>query len=262
MASFANQVVLITGAGSGIGRQLALTLAQEGAAIAALDLHPEPLSRLADELAGNKVAWAVADVTHRDALNTAVRQLEERLGPIELLIANAGVGLPTSALAFRGEDFESVVRVNLIGVANSIDAVLPGMLARKQGHLVGISSLASFRGLPRMAAYCASKAGVNALLDSMRVELKPQGIDVTTICPGWVRTPMTVPIAAALPRLMEVEAAVRQIVAAIRKRLPFYAFPRPSAVRVRLLGWLPCRLSDRLVMWLLNKLRGRRPSLN
>jgi NAD(P)-dependent dehydrogenase (short-subunit alcohol dehydrogenase family) len=258
MVPFHNQVALITGAGSGIGRQLALTLADEGATIAAVDLHPEPLVRLAEELAGKKSAWAVADVTDRNALKAAVSQLGESLGPIDLLIANAGIGLPTSALDFRSEDFEAVIRVNLVGVANSIDAVLPGMLARKRGHLVGISSLASFRGLPHMAGYCASKAGVNALLDSMRVELKAYGIAVTTICPGWVRTPMTTRIEAPLPNLLEVEKAVRHIVGAIRKRTPFFAFPRPSALRVRLMGWLPCGLSDGIVCRMLRKLAEKR----
>jgi NAD(P)-dependent dehydrogenase (short-subunit alcohol dehydrogenase family) len=257
MSSFANQVILITGAGSGIGRQLARVLAAEGASIAAVDLQSEPLARLADELTGKNIAWKVADVTDRTQLNSAVRDLGERLGPIDLLIASAGIGIATAALDFRGEDFEAVIRVNLIGVANSVAAVLPTMIARKRGHLVGISSLASYRGLPHMAGYCASKAGVNALLDSMRVELKPYGIAVTTICPGWIRTPMTDKIATPPPDLMEVEAAVRQIVGAIRKRAPFFAFPRKSAFQVRLLRWLPCAVSDGVVARMLRKLRPR-----
>src|SRR5207245_2000808 len=100
---------------------------------------------------------------------------------IDLLIANAGIGIETSALAFRAEDIEAQIRVNLIGVANSIEAVLPAMLARRRGHLAAISSLASYRGLPKMAGYCASKAGVNALLDAVRVEVRSHGIAVTTI---------------------------------------------------------------------------------
>jgi NAD(P)-dependent dehydrogenase (short-subunit alcohol dehydrogenase family) len=254
MASFANHVVLITGAASGLGRQLALTLAAEGAAIAALDLRPEPLQKLAADLAGKRCAWAVADVTDPAALRVAVDSLQERLGPIEVLIANAGIGGETSALDFRTEDFEAIVRVNLIGVANSVAAVLPAMRARRRGYLVAISSLASFRGLPRMAAYCAAKAGVNALMDALRFELKPSGIRVTTICPGWIRTPMTDHLNLPMPNMLDVDAAARCIVNAMRRGRPFYAFPRSTAWRVRLLRWLPAGLGDWLVAQMMRRL--------
>jgi NAD(P)-dependent dehydrogenase (short-subunit alcohol dehydrogenase family) len=257
MASFANQVVLITGAGSGLGRQLAFGLAAEGAAIATLDRQPEPLDKLAADLAGKRLACAVADVTDRTALRSAVASLEKQLGPIDVLIASAGIGLETSALDFRADVFENVVRINLIGVANTVEAVLGGMLARGRGHLVAMSSLASFRGLPRMAAYCAAKNGLNALMDSLRFELKPRGIAVTTICPGWIKTPMTAQIKAKMPDMMEVEEAARHILHAIRRRLPFYAFPRSPAWRVRLLRWLPSRVSDWLIQRMLDRMEKR-----
>jgi NAD(P)-dependent dehydrogenase (short-subunit alcohol dehydrogenase family) len=233
---------------------MALTLAAEGARILAVDLHPEPLAALERDLAGKPVAWAVADVTDRAALVPAVARLSERLGPVDLLIASAGIGLATPALDFPAEDFEAVVRVNLVGVANTIAAVLPSMMTRRRGHLVALSSLASFRGLPSMAGYCASKAGVNALMESLRLELKPRGIAVTTICPGWIRTPMTAKIAGSLPGLLEVDEAVRVMVEAIRRRRPFLAFPRSSATRVRLLRWLPCGVSD----WLIGRMLRQR----
>jgi NAD(P)-dependent dehydrogenase (short-subunit alcohol dehydrogenase family) len=254
MQTFANRVVLITGAGSGLGRQLALTLAEEGASLAVLDLKPEPLTALATALHGKRIAWAVADVTDRAVLTEAVAKLQERLGSIDVLIANAGIGLETTAVNFRAEDIEAQIRVNLIGVANSIGAVLPGMLARRQGHLVGISSLASYHGLPRMAGYCASKAGVNALLEAVRVELKPYAIAVTTICPGWIRTPLTDHFDEPKPALVEVDDAARRIVHAIRQRRVFYAFPSPTVWQVRLLRWLPARASDWFVRQALRRL--------
>src|SRR5438067_7911286 len=104
MTAFANLVALITGAASGIGRQLALDLSAQGAAVAAIDLQREPLAKLAAELPGRSFAFAVADVGDRPALNAAVALLEEGLGPTDLLIANAGIGRETSALAFRAED--------------------------------------------------------------------------------------------------------------------------------------------------------------
>jgi NAD(P)-dependent dehydrogenase (short-subunit alcohol dehydrogenase family) len=252
MDAFAKRVALVTGAGSGLGRQLALTLARRGAVVAAIDLTEAPLVALTDELAALPSAWAVADVTDREALHAAVGRLQERLGPVDLLVANAGIGRETSALNFDAAGIEAHIRVNLLGVANSIEAVLPGMLERQRGQLVAISSLASYRGLPKMAGYCASKAGVNALMEAVRVEVQPLGIDVTTICPGWIRTPLIANIAVPKPYLMEVEDASRRIVEAIRTRRPFYAFPAPAARRVRVLRWLPCRVSD----WALTRVLG------
>jgi short-subunit dehydrogenase len=254
---FARQVVLITGAGSGIGRQLALSLAGQGAAIAAVDLREEPLAALREALAGKRVATAVADVTDREGLDAAARRLEEQLGPVDVLIANAGIGIETSALQYRAEDVEVQVRVNLIGVSNSVGAVLPGMLARGRGHLVAISSLAAYRGLPLMAGYCAAKAGVNALMDAVRVEVRPRGVHVTTVCPGWTRTALTDNVSWPKEGMMSVEYAAGRVVDAIRRRRVFCAFPARGAWQVWLLRWLPPAAGDRLIGRLLARLRSR-----
>jgi NAD(P)-dependent dehydrogenase (short-subunit alcohol dehydrogenase family) len=254
--AFQDQMVFITGAASGIGRQLALTLAAEGARIAALDRQGPALDALAAELKGKPVACAVADVTDAAALRDAAAGLEAQLGPTDLLIASAGVGRETSATDFRAADMAEVINVNLLGVVNSIAAVLPGMRQRRCGHLAALSSLASYRGLPRMAGYCASKAGVNAVMDALRVELKPHGISVTTICPGWIQTPMTANLDVPKPHLMEAAEAARRIVRAIRRRWPFYAFPRPAARRLRLLSWLPTAASDWLLYRVVRSLGG------
>jgi NAD(P)-dependent dehydrogenase (short-subunit alcohol dehydrogenase family) len=244
MESFHNRIVLITGAASGIGRHLALTLAAEGACIAALDRQAEALDSLTAELKGKPLACAVADVTDLSAVRAAVAQLEARLGPTDLLVASAGIGLETPAVGFRSEDFAAQIQVNLLGVAHVIDAVLPGMCQRRRGHLAALSSMASYRGLPRMAGYCASKAGVNALFDALRLELRPLGITVTTICPGWIRTPLTAPLNLPDTELMEVDEAVRRIVSALRARKPFVAFPAGTAWKVRLLRHTPRPFSD------------------
>jgi NAD(P)-dependent dehydrogenase (short-subunit alcohol dehydrogenase family) len=247
MSTFENRVALITGAGSGIGRVLARILAQEGARIAAIDRMPEGLASLGAELQGKPFAGEVADVTDLAGMRQAAARLEAALGPTDLMIANAGIGKETSALNFKAEDVASQVNVNLVGVANSVDAVLAGMRQRGRGQLVVLSSLASYRGLPMMAGYCASKAGVSALFESLRVELEPIGIGVTIVCPGWIRTALTTNIAVPQPYMMDVDYAARRIVEAIRQRRRRLVFPPHAAWQVRLLRWLPAGISDWLI---------------
>src|SRR5207244_3368981 len=102
--------------------------------------------------------------------------------------------------------------------------------------------------------YCASKAGVNGLMDALRVELRPHGVTVTTVCPGWIRTPLTANINVPHLYMMEVGDAARRIVEAVRRRREFFAFPPPAAWRVRLLRWLPCGASDWLVRRMVERL--------
>ena len=206
-----------------------------------IDRVEDGLRSLADELAAEqkRCAWSVADVTDAVGLAQATRDLEAKLGPIDLMIANAGIGIETSGLSYSAADMAKVINVNLIGVSNSIAAVLPGMLERRRGHIVGISSVASYRGLPRMLGYSASKVGVNAIMDGLRVEVHPLGIHVTTICPCWIRTPMTANISGQLDGILEVDDAAREIAWAIRTRQIFYTFPRAMRWTMRILTWLP-----------------------
>ena len=243
------QVALITGAASGIGRALAVELAAKGTAIAAVDLQEDGLRSLAEELGkkNQRVAWAVADVTDAPGLQATTLELERQLGPIDLLIANAGIGSETSALKLDAAAMARIIGVNLIGVSNSLAAVLPGMLERKRGHLVAISSVASFRGMPRMLGYCASKSGVNALMEGLRVEVRDHGLFATTICPAWIRTPMTDQVKAPMEGILEVDVAAKLMVQAIERRVPFFAFPRKMVWRLRWLRWLPLTWQDNLI---------------
>ena len=147
----------------------------------------------------------------------AVAEVEGRLGPADVMVANAGFGAPTR-LDLQHRDVEETIRVNLMGVIYSVEAVLPGMLARGRGHLVAISSLAAFKGLPGESAYCASKAAVNAYMEGLRIALRTKGVVVTTVCPGFVQTAMT-PMDSAMPFLMSADAAARRIARLIASRL-------------------------------------------
>jgi NAD(P)-dependent dehydrogenase (short-subunit alcohol dehydrogenase family) len=196
-------------------------------------------------------------VTDLKGLRRAVADLEKRLGPTDVLIANAGIARETPVETYCAEDFADQINVNLIGVSNSVAAVLPGMRERRRGHLVAVSSLASYRGLPLMAGYCASKAGVNALFDALRVELRSYNIAVTTLCPGFIRTPMTAPFRPPGRHLMELEDAASHIVRAIRTRQPFVAFPPSPTSWMRLLRYAPRSWSDWLTAQYLRKLKKR-----
>ncbi len=244
-----NKVVLITGASSGIGRGLALELARRGAAVGLLARREDLLQEVVREIEahGGKASALPADVTDANAVRAAVSALQNEFGPIDLVITNAGVGVTTAAGKLEPEEVSKVFSVNVIGVANSVTAVIPQMIERGCGHLAVISSLAAYRGLPKSATYCASKAAISVFFESLRVDLQPRGIEVTIIHPGFIKTPLTAGRRAKLPFLMEVDEAAKKIIRAIEKRRKSYAFPWQLATIVRAGIVMPNFLYDWIV---------------
>jgi short-subunit dehydrogenase len=239
--SFANQVAVITGASSGIGRALATALARQGTRVGLVARRRTEMENLAQEIAeaGGTAAVAPADVADRAQVLDAVGAIAAQLGPVDLLVANAGVGAPTLLEPPNIADVEKMFRVNLLGVVYAIEAVLPEMLRRGRGHLSAVSSLAAYKGLPGESAYCASKAAVNTYLEGLRIQLRGRGIAVTTICPGFVRTPMTAVNDFHMPFLLEADEAARRIVRALGRRAKVYNFPWPTTALMKLTRWLP-----------------------
>lgn len=234
---WSEQVVLITGASSGIGRAFAVELARRGAKLGLVARRAEVLHEIIADLnpaQQSNVAALPADVQDAQSMRAAAEALIEKFGRIDVLIANAGIGATNPGTEFDPAKLASVINVNVIGVANSVAAVLPEMVARGSGQLVAISSLAAYRGLPKSAAYCASKAGVSAMFESLRLDLAPRGISVTIIHPGFIKTPLTAGREAKLPWLMESDDAVNKMLRAIEKRKKSYAFPWQLATIVRL----------------------------
>jgi short-subunit dehydrogenase len=173
-------------------------------------------------------------------VEAAFAALRDQLGPIDLVIANAGVGRPTALDPVNVADVEEMFRVNTLGVVYAFAAALPDMLRRKAGHLVAISSIAGFRGLPGESAYCATKAAVNTYLDGLRIHLRGTGVRVTTVCPGFVTTPMTEKMDPKhMPGVMSAPAAARRIVGAIKAGRKVYAFPWRIAFLTKLSRWVP-----------------------
>ncbi len=240
-------IVLMTGAAGGIGRATASALAAKGHRLALIDRDAESLATTLDGLrvAGAVVEAEAADVRDRDGVQLAIGALEERLGPTELLVACAGVGGISSATDLDTAGLRAMLEINVLGVAHAIEAVLPGMFRRGTGHIVGISSVAGFRGLPWMPGYSASKAAISTYLEGLRPALKRRGVTITTVCPGFVRTPMTsgTPFRKPIP-MMEPDAAARSIVRAIERRPREYVFPIGTALAMGLLRRLPNRAFD------------------
>lgn len=241
-----SQVTFITGASSGIGAGLARRFARAGAPVALAARRRERLEALAQGIrgAGGTALALPCDVTVQAAVREAVSACEEKLGPVGRLIVNAGVNRPNRATDFHADDVEAVFRVNVFGAANCFEAVLPGMVERGAGQVVGISSLGSFNPLPGFLAYSASKSALSNLLEGLRMELRDAGITVTTIYPGFIKTEMTEDYDYPMPFLMEQEDAVARIYASIRRGVAEDAFPRPLALLARGARLLPRPLFD------------------
>jgi short-subunit dehydrogenase len=243
-----DQVIFLTGASSGIGEALALDLAKRGAILGLLARREDLLKSLAEkcDANGGKARIFTADVVDEKAVTDAVASLENEFGGIDIVICNAGIGGTKDAKVITPADVRLVIDVNLMGAVNAVCAAIPKMLERKSGQLVAISSLAGFRGLPNSASYSASKGGMTNFFESLRLDLKGTGIDVTIIQPGFIKTPLTSGRANKLPFLMELEDAIPYFVRAIENKKRFAAFPWQLATLVRLARVFPAWLYDKI----------------
>src|SRR5688572_4652631 len=227
MTFWTDKTVMITGASSGIGKGLAQQLAPRGARLGLLARRQNLLDEIVNavRLRGGKALAVAADVRDADAMKAAAGRIRAELGPIDILIANAGIGTSTHISQLDPIHVANVISINVLGAANSVAAVVPQMVERGKGHLVAISSLAAYRGLAKSAAYCASKAAMSAYFESVRIDLRGTGVRVTTIHPGFIKTPLTAGREAHMPYLMELDDAVLKIVSAIEKGKKSIAFP-------------------------------------
>jgi len=244
MSYWTNKVVMITGASSGIGRGIALEIAARGGHLGLLARREDLLNEIVAEARDVKAVAATADVRDAKAVREAADRFRKELGPIDILIANAGIGTADHAVSLTPEHAANVIGINVLGAVNSVAAVLPEMVERKQGRLVAISSLAAYRGLAKSAAYCASKAALSAYFESLRIDLRHAGVGVTTIHPGFIKTDLTAGRHAKMPYLMELDDGVKKIVNAIEKEKKTYAFPWQLATIVRATMLMPPAIYD------------------
>lgn len=189
MTRIDGSVVLITGAARGIGAETAKALAAKGARLVLTDLDATPLAEVTARIGEDRALAVVADVCDLAAMEAVVAQGIERFGGIDVVLANAGIASYGSVLKVDPATFGKVIEVNITGVFHTVRAALPSVIERK-GYILAVSSLAAFAPAPGLAAYNASKAGVEHFANSLRLEVAHQGVDVGSAHMSWIDTPM------------------------------------------------------------------------
>ncbi len=235
--------ILITGASSGIGKALAFELAQKGYSLALASREADQLSQVRDEIiaAHNPPAVAIRplDVTEYDDVYKAVNELADELGGLDIVFANAGIGLGEKVGRGDFTKARKTIEVNLIGAIATVDAAAAYFLDKGKGHIVGTSSVAAFRGMPNSSAYCASKAGFAIYLEAVRAELYKKNIDVTVLYPGYIDTPLN-NMLKKRPFLISVEKGASIIAQLIEKKVKSSTVPvYPWNIVGRLMKILP-----------------------
>lgn len=227
----------ITGASSGIGRELAVSLARAGVKVAASARSAEKLESLAAMQAG--ITAHPLDVTNPQDVAAEAENIFEQLGDIDLAILNAGTWHPAEAADIDGEKSAQSMAVNYLGVVYCIEALLPRMRRRGQGHIAMTGSVAGYRGLPKSCHYGPTKAALNNLAETLGIELKRDGIDITIINPGFVDTPMTEVNDFPMPFMISAEDAASRILKRLPRKPFEIAFPWQLVRQLKLAQLLP-----------------------
>jgi short-subunit dehydrogenase len=239
--------VFITGASSGIGQALAREFASRGAVLGLAARRGDALAALNQELGGRHNVYPV-DVTQRAALIDAARAFEAAAGGTDVVIASAGISIGVLTEFYEDlDELRSVFDTNLFAMATTFHPFIAPMRRRRRGKLVGIASVAGIRGLPGSEAYSASKAAAIAYCESLRVELRGSGIQVVTIAPGFIRTPMTRDNPYPMPFLMDVARFARRAADAIERGTSYLVIPWQMALVAKLLRVVPNPIYDRLM---------------
>ncbi len=227
----------VVGASSGIGAELARELIRRGAEVAVSGRRTEDLR----SVAGQDMLVVPVDVTDRAAVLAATEQVRRGLGDIDTVVWCAGYWQRFDAANWDPDVFEKHIQVNLLGLNNVLAAVVPTMARAREGHFVGIASVAGYRGIPGAEAYGATKAAQINVLEGLRGALARHGVHVTTVCPGFVRTPMTAQNDFPMPFMIDPDRAARAIADGIENRRTEIVFPLPMALTMKLARLVPVR---------------------
>ncbi len=246
------KTVLITGASSGIGRELALQLAARGCTLILIARRKERLQKLLQSLPGHdKHKYFVCDVGIQDQVNAVCKQLFMDGINIDVMILNAGVSRHFLVKDFSVEDFHYTFAVNFFGALYFIKHLLPMMLQKNTGVIAVVSSLAGYRGMPQAASYAASKAALSNFIESLRIDLWKTGIKCVLISPGFVKSEMTAGNSSPKPFFMDTDKAVRRIIKGLEKEKTEIHFPR----RLSWLAKFSKLFPDSFYAWLMHNKR-------
>ena len=249
--------IIITGASSGLGKALAKHYASLGAILGLIARNKASLESLINELPDTVSVFYDIDVRVAESMQSAASDFIKRYGCPDIVIANAGISQGTlTEYAEDSKIFDSILATNVTGIVNTFQPFITVMRAQGKGNLVGISSVASCRGLPGSSAYSASKAAANSYLESLRVEMFKSGVSVITICPGYIITPMTANNPFHMPFIMTAETAAKKIVHIINHKKIFSVIPWQMGIVARILRLLPNFVYDRLFSIMPRKPRG------
>jgi short-subunit dehydrogenase len=242
------RTILITGASSGIGEALAEAYAGPGVTLVLTGRDRERLDAVAARCAerGAAVRAATVDVADRAAMADWLA-LVDRESPVDLCIANAGISGGTGRRGESEEQARRILAVNVDGVLNTIHPLIGPMRARGRGQLALVSSLAGLRGYPGAPAYCASKSAVKSYGESLRLDLRPAGIEVSVICPGFVKSRITDRNRFPMPFLMDANRAASIIRRGLERNRGRIAFPLPTYLMAWIVAMLPAALADALL---------------
>jgi short-subunit dehydrogenase len=246
--NLAGKVVWVTGGSSGIGAALAAELARRGAWVAITARRSEKLAEVAARAPGSVLALP-GDVRDRGAMIAVAGRIEADLGPIDLAVLNAGTWEQLDVAHWDSGPIREHVETNLLGMVNCLDAVLPAMLRRRSGTVLGIASVAGYRGYTRAEAYGTTKAAAINLLESLRIDLDRLGVNVQVVNPGFVRTELTERNDFPMPFMIEADDAARRIAGAIEQEKAEAVFPLPYRIGMKLVRFAPVRPYTAVSRW-------------
>ncbi|MDP3832090.1 MAG: SDR family NAD(P)-dependent oxidoreductase [Ignavibacteriaceae bacterium] len=240
------KTILITGASTGIGKELALRLAAQNNRLILLSRRLELLNQIKDD-AGNKnqqIDVFLCDVSDHEQVKTVFKSILDKHKTIDISILNSGVSFRNSIEDFDASKAKKTFDINVMGVIYCIEQLLPMYMKEGRGIITGVSSLADARGFAKSGFYCASKAALSIYLESLRSELKPYGVKVITIKPGFVKTPLTDKNEFKMPMLMSVNKAVDIIIAGLTKEKTIIQFPFLISAVIKFVKLIPNNLFD------------------
>lgn len=245
---FTDKKIWITGASSGIGKALAIHLDKLGATLALSGRNETALASLKQSLKSTKHIVVTFDVTNKEANIDAANTINQQLGGIDIVILNAGISEYSDIENFNSDVYEKLIKTNYLSVIYGIEGALPHLKQSSHPHIAGMCSIASYAGLPQSSPYTASKAAVRNVLQGLRFDLERYNTPVSTVCPGFIKTPLTDKHNFKMPFIMPPEKAAKLICKGIAKQKHEIHFPKIMSFGQKLLASLPSKLYHKLVL--------------